>query len=163
MSLSPTFRLASERLIIRPFMDSAADALTDLRQWADDRGRSLPKTIGPRQLKRYREGLAMASEIEEYRLGGYLKNGGAFVVNIEMSPQSLDPIHHLSVHTMRAYRGQGYGGEIIRAVLPFFRAVDGKGIIGLVKRDNAASLRMMEKLGYAPQGMEGDFHRFVLK
>ena len=163
--ISEHFRLATERMILRPFMASAEDALADLQLYADQKGkRRVPEVVTPRQLARYRRDLPYAFEIEEYRLGGFLKATGALAVNIEMSPQSPDPIHYLSVHTMRGFRGQGYGPEAIRAALPFFKAVDGRGIHAQVNQDNGSSLRMMEKLGYKRDDVpRNGFFLFVLK
>lgn len=163
--ISEQFRLASERLIIRPFTESVADAVCNLQMYADQRGkRRYPEHIGPRQYAEYVSGLRMAYDLEEYRLGGFLQNGGTFVANIEMSQQTLDDCYDLSMHTMGRFRGQGFGPELFTCVLPFFKAVGSKGIRAQVKEDNRPSLRMMEKLGYKPEpGLHDGFYHFIIK
>lgn len=46
--------------------------------------------------------------------------------------------------------GQGYAGEIMRAVLDWYDAAFGTEIVCLIDPDNAPSLKLAAKLGFAP-------------
>jgi phosphinothricin acetyltransferase len=54
-----------------------------------------------------------------------------------------------SIHVRADLRGQGVGSTLVRALFPLAAAMDIHVMIGGIDADNAASLRMHERLGFA--------------
>jgi ribosomal-protein-alanine N-acetyltransferase len=80
--------------------------------------------------------------------------GGAGLLTVEnplydrdILPQSGDQVE-LNFAFLPAYRGQGYGTEVVRAMLEYGRQVStGRAVFALVDIANVASARALEKAG----------------
>jgi len=63
-----------------------------------------------------------------------------------------------------AARGEGLGGEVARVLTEFARSHPAvRAVTARVEPDNAQSLRVLERLGFAPDGRRGDLLRYVLR
>lgn len=58
-----------------------------------------------------------------------------------------------SVHVDAPARGQGVGRALLTALLPRAEAMGKHAIVGAIDADNAASLRLHERLGFAQVGL----------
>lgn len=58
-----------------------------------------------------------------------------------------------SVHVDAAARGQGVGRALLTALLPLAEAMGKHAIVGAIDADNAASLRLHARLGFAQVGV----------
>jgi [ribosomal protein S5]-alanine N-acetyltransferase len=69
----------------------------------------------------------------------------------------------IGYHFARAAWGQGYATEVAQALIEYgFQQVGLKRIIGVVLPENAASRRVLQKVGMEPEGM-GDYDGFPVE
>jgi RimJ/RimL family protein N-acetyltransferase len=149
----PTFPLASERLLLRPFTDADGDALFAM-YGPPDVSRYLytePRTRDeiPEMLERAKQLTAIDDEHDGLRLAAVLKASGEVVGDVSLWRVSrehnqgevgyvLDPAH----------RGHGYATEAVREMLWFgFEAVEFHRIVGRLDARNAASAAVLERVG----------------
>lgn len=151
--LRPRYPLSTDRLELRPFRDDDLDALCEMDGDAETT-RYLywgPRTRAEVQvsLARRRKMTSIEREGDGLRLAIVLKSSGEVVGDVSLYYRSkehgqgeigfvLHPAHH----------GHGYAGEAVRVLLGL--GFDGLGlhrIVGRCDPRNAASARLMERLG----------------
>jgi RimJ/RimL family protein N-acetyltransferase len=151
--LRPRYPLSTDRLELRPFRDDDLDALCEMD---GDSETTRYLYWGPRtraevrvSLARRRTMTSIEREGDGLRLAIVLKSSGLLVGDVSLYYRSkehgqgeigfvLHPAHH----------GHGYAGEAVRVLLGL--GFDGLGlhrIVGRCDPRNAASARLMERLG----------------
>jgi RimJ/RimL family protein N-acetyltransferase len=151
--LDPQYPIETERLLLRPYKASDLDALHRLQ--------SLPEVVryllwGPRSraevvamLEKRTSQTRIAAEGDKLILAVTLRDGGALIGNVNLRWLSAE---HRQGETgfvlLPEYHGKGYGREAARAMLALgFGELGLHRIIGRCDARNAASARLMERLG----------------
>lgn len=151
--------LHTARLVLRPYALSDVPELHDLvlRNYPDLL-ESFPKTVGvvarPDGGAAYiRERLEFWVERKAFWYGLWLRDGGHIgqlqVKNIDWGVPSAE----LGYFVDAAHRGHGYAAEALGAILKLCLQDRGfKRLYGRILPNNVASMRLVEKLGFAAEG-----------
>ena len=153
MALAPAFPIQTERLLLRPFEPGDFDALFAIESRADVNRYLYSEPRGPEEvrgvLERKLAETSLGDEGDTLGVAVVLRATGAMIGGCILHWTSrehrlgeigfvLHPDHH----------GHGYAAEAARPLLEFgFTAVGLHRIIGLPEARNAASARVLEKLG----------------
>lgn len=156
--------LSSERLALEPLMPHHAAAT--FPHWGDERLYRFIDVVPPssaEDLER-RYGLLTSRRspdgAEEW-LNWFARTAAGEIVTLVQVTIRPDGSAYLAYMTFVEFWSRGYTSEACRAVIEF---LDGEGIsewVTEVHRDNAASLRIMEKLGFRQTGIAGDEVHFA--
>lgn len=143
-------RIETERLIITDFTLDMAETVHQNSLDADNR-RFVPDEVF--------ETVEEARETVEYLMGRYDGEEGPFVHPILLKTgENIGYVQlvnigegwELGYHVAKAYTGRGYATEASRAFLPAMAVkCHLSEIYGICLADNLASVRVMEKLGFA--------------
>lgn len=156
-----TVLIETERLLIRPLtlddLDAVHAAFSDPVVM-----RYIPG--GACQLDGSRARLA--SYIEHQEAHGFSKwavaerSSGAVIGDCGLKLLEGGPDVELGFHFAREYWGQGYATEAARACLDWgLRELDRDAIVAIVDPENAASVRVLEKIGMERDGWTTHFGR----
>ena len=148
-----TPRLVTERLVLRPLSPADAPAMHALLQ----------DPAVPRYTARipypYEPGMAEAfiaglGALADRTFGIERRSDGAFLGCIGFEPEADSRIADCGYWLGRPYWGQGYASEALQAVLDHAFAAHGLALVKTsADRDNPASSRVQEKLGFAYVGL----------
>lgn len=103
-----------------------------------------------------------------YHWAVWLKSDGSFVGAVNLNPIAGSSRMQIGCQLMRQYWGQGLASELTERVVEF--AVDKAGlkeVYGVFEKDNLASRRLLDKLGFVWIGdlnendVEAEVHRYV--
>ena len=162
--------IRTERLIITRFTQDMARAVHQ-NSLDDDNRRFVPDEVF--------ETVEDAAKTVAFLMFRYDTEGGPFVCPVLLSDGSSAGYVQLAqaqdgweigYHIARQYTGRGYATEAVRAFLPAIARQKGlTEILGISLRENAASVRVMEKCGFQPvfagrgpyQGQERDIVKMV--
>ncbi|HEY0332831.1 MAG TPA: GNAT family N-acetyltransferase [Stenotrophomonas sp.] len=82
-----------------------------------------------------------------------LRDGGQFIGTAGLIQRVDLDLPDIGYALLGAYRGKGYAEEAARAVMEHARGALGlRGLCGIVSAQNAASVRLLEKLGLQREG-----------
>jgi RimJ/RimL family protein N-acetyltransferase len=145
-----TVSLETERLILRMFREADFDAFAEM--CADP---EVMRYLGDGQpLERHMAWRRLAMMIGHWSLRGYgllaveERASGAFAGHIGFWNPEGWPGFELGWTLRRCYWGRGYATEGARAAIRFaFTQMGQPSVISLIHRDNAASIRVAERLG----------------
>ncbi len=112
-------------------------------------------------------------KLEQIRAGiGYhwaiwLKEDGAFIGAVNLNPIGNSDMMQIGCQLKRDYWGQGFASELMQRVVDFaVGEVDITPVYGVFEKDNTASRRLMQKLGFTlvekrtDQGINIEIHFF---
>lgn len=141
--------IETERLIIKEFEPDMAQAVHENSLDGDNR-RFVPDEVF--------ETVEEAKETVEYLMSRYDTREGPFVYPVltkngenigyvQLAP--IDDGYEIGYHIAKKYTGRGYAAEAVAAFLPVMaEKKDLCEIYGVCLKDNAASVRVMEKCGF---------------
>jgi RimJ/RimL family protein N-acetyltransferase len=90
--------------------------------------------------------------VERKEDGVFLGNVGLFDWKRDMTP-SIEGEPEMGWFFAAHAHGRGYASEAVAAALAWAdRALAGREVVAMINRDNAASIRVAEKAGFAPSG-----------
>ncbi len=146
--------LETERLLLREFRESDADAYAEMLGDAE-----VMRFLGGRPLPRAEAWRNMAMVIGHWHLRGY----GFWAVEERASGEMVGrvgcwypegwPGLEVGRTLCRQFWGRGYATEAARASLEYaFTRLNQTHVISLIAPDNAASIRVAERLGERPEG-----------
>ena len=151
--------LTTERLVLTPVAATDLDDLLAL--WSDAdftrhiMGRALSgEEVWFRLLRDLGHWAALGYGNWSIRLkdGAYLGSVGVFDYRREMEPPFTHP--ELGWGVAPAFQGQGYAVEALRAALAWADAhVKSEATVCMISPGNLASVRLAERVGYAPYAM----------
>jgi RimJ/RimL family protein N-acetyltransferase len=152
-AFAPDWPLETERLVLRPFAEDDFDALYEMRS---DAGVSRYLYTEPQSEEQTRELLqvkiAAASVSDEGKwlsAAATLRDTGEFVADVALRWLSVEHRQgELGYIVHPGHQGRGYATEAARPLLAFgFETLGLHRIIGRLDARNAASVRVLEKLG----------------
>ena len=161
--------IETERLIIKEFDLSMAKAVCENSQDEDNR-RFVPDEVW--------ETTEEAEEVLRFLISQYASSGGPFVYPVILKETGdnlgyvqLAPVEEgweIGYHIAKKYTGKGYAAEAVSAFLPFAaEKMSLSEIYGICLKENAASVRVMEKCGfenlYAGPGVYQGENREIVK
>ena len=144
-------RIETERLVITEFDLSMAKAVHE-NSLDDDTRRFVPDEVFETE--------ADAKETIGFLIGCYTAEDGPLVYPVltregenigyvQLAP--IDEGWEIGYHIAKKETGKGYATEAVTAFLPVIAEKKAlSGIYGICLRENAASLRVMEKCGFKP-------------
>ena len=145
------FRIETARLVITDFTPDMAEAV-HLNSLDEDNRRFVPDEVF--------ETVEVAAEVLDFLISRYGGSEGPFVHPVLLKTGEnigyvqLVPIEEgweIGYHIAKPYTRRGYAAEAVRAFLPVMAGTYGLDrIYGVCLADNAASVRVMEKCGFAP-------------
>ena len=155
--MSPEWPLETERLVLRPYEERDFEALhalysqPEVARWlyydaaTPEESRSrLERKVGMRELTEETGGIAAAVELRD---GTYVGDVVLFYGSVEHRGLELgfsfDPSH----------QGHGYATEAARAVVDWAFAAGFHRVFGRLEPRNAASARVLEKLGMRKEAL----------
>lgn len=151
--------LTTQRLVLTPVAATDLDDLLAL--WSDEdftrhiMGRALSgEEVWFRLLRDLGHWAALGYGNWSIRLkdGAYLGSVGVFDYRREMEPPFTHP--ELGWGVAPAFQGQGYAVEALRAALAWIDAhVTSEATVCMISPENLASVRLAERVGYAPYAM----------
>jgi len=147
-------KLETERLLITDLTMDMARAVHE-NSLDDDNRRFVPDEVF--------ETLEDAQETVEFLISQYgafegplvhpviLKDGGANIGYVQLVPLA-DGEWEIGYHIAKKYTGHGYATEAVKAFLPVMAKAAGTAkVYGICLKDNAASIRVMNKCGFTPE------------
>jgi ribosomal-protein-alanine N-acetyltransferase len=103
-----------------------------------------------------------------YHWAVWLKDGGDFIGAVNLNPIGSTNRLQIGCQLRQQYWAQGFASELTRRVLDFAVGEAGlKEVYGVFEKENAASRRLLEKLGFTlmesktESGVEVEIHRFL--
>ena len=150
-------RLETERLILRPFEDSDAPALMPIMNDPEVTANMLiSATFSEADIaESIRNRIESLEKRERYSLAVTLKEAGTLIGMCSLSRVSWEHMHGELVYGLgKAFWGKGYMTEAARRMVRFgFEELGLERIsVGCFAR-NKASARIIEKLGFTPEGL----------
>ncbi|MBO0768712.1 MAG: GNAT family N-acetyltransferase [Solirubrobacterales bacterium] len=107
-----------------------------------------------------RSGLRMALR-GGHTPGWFVFRDGLVIGDCGVHGEPQDGVVELGFGLAEPYRGQGYGSELVAALVGWLSAQPAvTTVAGRARRDNIASHRVMERAGMARVGSDGDYVRF---
>lgn len=155
--------LETERLILRPM--TAEDAPSAFSNWTSDE--DVARFMRWEKHNKIEETIAWL-EAEEAMLGSddvwnwgiVWKESGALIGSVGLVMNEAEGLYELGYNVMKAHWGQGIATEAARRVMEFFRAELGQMTLFCCHaKDNPASGRVIEKLGFVYRGDGAYFSR----
>ncbi len=154
-------RIETARLVLEPVPLAAAAALVD--------GRAVPGLLAAPGWPHADtlDGLRMDLEQgEEARTGWFITLRGSGEVIGDCGWRGgpdEDGEAEIGYGLAAPYRGLGYGAEAVEGLIGWCREQPGaRRLSATVLPDNAPSRRLLERLGFRPDGLTGDSLRYVL-
>jgi RimJ/RimL family protein N-acetyltransferase len=151
--LRPTYPLETDRLLLRPYADADLEALHDLER-REDTARYLynePLSLDATraQLKRRMKLSTIDDDQDELVLAALLKESGALVGHVSLQRVSREHRQGEIGYVLHPdHQGYGYATEAAAFLLRLgFEALDMHRIVGRLDARNAASARVLERLG----------------
>jgi RimJ/RimL family protein N-acetyltransferase len=149
----PTVTLETERLVLRAFRESDTDAYAEML--ADP---EVMRFLG-KPMSRAEAWRNMAMMLGHWRLRGYgfwaveEREGGEMVGRVGCWRPEGWPGLEVGWTLRRRFWGRGYATEAARASVEYaFAELKQTRVISLIAPDNAASIRVAERLGERPAG-----------
>ncbi len=145
--------ITTDRLVIRPMIESDVDAL---REWMSDRSIYEYWGKGPSKAEKKPELLfeKAPKPTKSFHLGIAEKSNDKVVGDIWIYLIEQDRMAQVALRLSKAVHGQGYGTESLLAMTRFcFENTELKRLWTEVDIRNTASCRILEKCGYAREGM----------
>jgi RimJ/RimL family protein N-acetyltransferase len=146
--------LGTERLLLRAFRESDTDAYAEMLGDAE-----VMRFLGGRPLPRAEAWRNMAMVIGHWELRGYgfwaveERAGGEMVGRVGCWRPEGWPGLEVGWTLRRGFWGRGYATEAARVSLEYaFTKLNQTHVISLIAPDNAASIRVAERLGERPGG-----------
>ena len=165
-------KLETERLLITDFTPGMAQAVHE-NSLDEDTRRFVPDEVFE-TVDEARE--AVAFLISQYGLPGgpqvhpvLTRDGMKNIGYVQLAPVG-GVAWEIGYHIAKEYTGRGYATEAVRAFLPVMAGKLGIGeVLGICLRENAASVRVLEKCGFVPvfegtgsyQGEQREIYRSV--
>jgi RimJ/RimL family protein N-acetyltransferase len=150
---SPSYPIATERLLLRPFEPGDLDALVAIHG-DPDVVRYVPWDVRDRTalrevLKEKAQRTVLAEEGDGLNLAGVTADGGALVADMSLMWRSDEHrMGEVGYILHPAFTGRGYATEAARALLRLgFEEFGLHRIIGRIDARNTASARVLERLG----------------
>jgi Acetyltransferases, including N-acetylases of ribosomal proteins len=160
--------LETERLRLMPWTADSVDELLAMhthpmvQRYLDAEGRVYDRARAEQRIEGWQQ------EFAEHGLGKFRmvrRSDGAFVGRAGFSP--FDGEAEIGYSLAHEHWGQGYASEMAQALSDwFFANREEAGFIGFAHVDNAASRRVLEKIGMAPTHtgvVAGMPHQFYVK
>lgn len=142
-------KIETERLIITEFTSDMAQAVHE-NSLDEDNRRFVPDEVF--------ETVEDAQETVDFLMSRYETDDGPFVYPVltksgenigYVQLVQIDEGFEIGYHIAKKYTGHGYAAEAAAAFLPYMAEKKGLSeIYGISLRENAASVRVMEKLGF---------------
>jgi ribosomal-protein-alanine N-acetyltransferase len=158
--------LHTERLLIRRNVPEDVDAAVAI--YGDAEVKRFLSNARPDSYEQIRKRILGRAEFEE-RFGVtiwavVLKSSGEMIGSCGLFPiEGKGPGIEIAYHFRRDVWGRGYATEAARAVLRYgFDELKLPRIIALVDEENAASMRVAEKVGMRPEGKGWFYERELL-
>lgn len=105
---------------------------------------------------------AFLSREPEQHYAIQLNANGAMIGDLSLFFTEADNCFTLGVTIASAFQRQGYAAELVQAVVAQLRAyAPGVDLVALIDRDNAASLALFKKLGFAEESYAPSIHSCV--
>ena len=148
-----TPRLVTERLVLRPLSPADAPAMHALLQdpAVSRYTARIPYPYEPGMAEAFVGGLGA---LADRTFGIERRSDGAFLGCIGFEPEADSRIADCGYWLGRPYWGQGYASEALQAVLDHAFTAHGLALMKTsADRDNPASRRIQEKLGFAYVGL----------
>ena len=150
---APAWPLETERLLLRPFTPDDLDALYEIHsdegvvRWLYNEPRSLEETR--MLLARKTDGASVQAEGDWLGAAALLRETGELVADIAFLWASESHRQgELGFIVHPAHQGRGYATEAARPILAFaFETLGLHRVVGRLEARNAASARVLEKLG----------------
>ena len=153
MGAHPAPRIETERLILRGFVAEDFGALYALHQHPDVHRFFGPEPMGREEL--WRRTLSSVGGWVVNGIGGWMverREDGAVIGTVaifdSLRGKGWDGEAELGYIFAAPVHGQGFAGEASRAVLEWFDAERGGDVYAMIDPENAASIRLAERLGF---------------
>jgi RimJ/RimL family protein N-acetyltransferase len=155
---APEWPLETERLTLRPFEPGDLEALYQMHsdagvaRWLRNEARTLEETRD--LLERKIAGAALEEEGQWLGAAGVLRETSELVADLALYWQSEEHKQgELGFVVHPRHQGRGYATEAARPLLDFaFETLGLHRVVGTLEARNAASARVLEKLGMRREG-----------